>query len=130
MEQKLNSLECKNEVIFRDDFNNQEVVSALGSADALVYVSLFEGFGIPIIEAMKSGVPVITSNVSSMPEISQDAALLSDPNSVPSIVENMKKIIHEPLLSERLIQKGFIRANDFSWDRSAELLWSSLMKIT
>ena len=130
MEQKLNSLACKGEVIFREDFNNQEVVSALGSADALVYVSLFEGFGIPINEAMKSGVPVITSNVSSMPEISQDAALLSDPNSVSSIVENMKKVIHEPLLSERLIQKGFIRANDFSWDRSAELVWSSLMKIT
>ena len=79
---------------------------------------------------MKSGVPVITSNVSSMPEISQDAALLSDPNSVSSIVENMKKVIHEPLLSERLIQKGLMRAKDFSWDRSAELVWSSLMKIT
>ena len=78
---------------------------------------------------MQAGVPVITSNVSSMPEIASDAALLCNPFDSESIAEQMKKLIHEPNLSESLISKGALRAKDFSWDKSAGLLWENIEKV-
>ena len=100
----------------------------LSAAEALVYTSLFEGFGIPILEAFHAETAVITSTVTSMPEVAGDAALLVDPYSVEAITEAMEKIHLDPALRENLVEKGRQRRNLFSWDRTANLLWESLMK--
>jgi glycosyltransferase involved in cell wall biosynthesis len=89
-------------------------------ADALVFCSLWEGFGLPIVEGFRAGTPVITSNGSSMAEIGGDAALLVDPHSVDAIAEAMHRItIGEPGLAEVLRERGFVRGRTFSWERTA-----------
>lgn len=100
----------------------------LGSALALTYVPYFEGFGIPIIEAMSAGVPVISSNKSSMPEIAGDAALLTDPFFIGSIAEAMLNVAGDAALREKLITKGHKQAQKFSWERTASLLWESILR--
>lgn len=123
-----NNLEFKEEIIFIGHLRSKDVNDVMASAAALTYVSYFEGFGIPIVEAFKCGVPVITSNVTSMPEIAGDSALLTDPFNPESIAEAMKEIIVNDQLRNQLIQSGFKRANEFTWDKSAERLWKSIEK--
>lgn len=128
MEKSFQGMKSKNDVIFKEGLDSTEVAEAIGAAEAMLYVSTFEGFGIPILEAMKCGVPVITSDVSSMPEVAGDAALLCNPFESNSIAEQIKHLVHEPNLSDNLIEKGLIRAQDFSWDKTSELLWESIEK--
>jgi glycosyltransferase involved in cell wall biosynthesis len=120
---------CAEDVIFTGRLNVEELSKVMAGASALVYASKFEGFGIPIIEAMRCGTAVITSNASSMPEIAEDAALLVDPNNADEIANAMGRIITDSALRKRLIEKGFTRSRFFSWDKSAELLWKSMVKI-
>jgi glycosyltransferase involved in cell wall biosynthesis len=87
-------------------------------ASLFVFPSLYEGFGLPPLEAMASGTPVVTSNVSSMPEVTGDAAVLIDPYNVDSIVDGMAKVLSDPALSAELRAKGIARAREFSWARS------------
>jgi glycosyltransferase involved in cell wall biosynthesis len=89
-------------------------------ADAFIYVSLWEGFGLPVLEAMASGVPVIASNTSSLPEVVGDAGILVDPQSVASIATAMKTLVTDEHLKTRLRIAGPARAKMFSWRRSAE----------
>ncbi|MGB0403703.1 MAG: glycosyltransferase family 4 protein [Salibacteraceae bacterium] len=128
MESTLHKMSFKEGVLFKNSVSPEEVALAVAGSDGMLYISNFEGFGIPIIEAMKSGVPVITSNVTSMPDVAGNAALLCNPKSKKEIAEQMKRLVHEPGLSDSLIKKGLIRANDFSWDKTAELLWESILK--
>ncbi len=95
-------------------------------AIALVYVSLYEGFGLPPLEAMACGTPVLTSNVTSLPEVVGDAALMVDPYDVDAIAEGIKRLIEDDNLRRELSQKGLARAKLFSWDRTAEVTWSVL----
>jgi glycosyltransferase involved in cell wall biosynthesis len=95
------------------------LLSIYKNALCLLFPSLYEGFGFPILEAMACGTPVITSNVSSMPEVAGDAALLVDPYDVHALVEAMDKIIKDGNLRAHLISKGFERVKQFSWDRCA-----------
>jgi glycosyltransferase involved in cell wall biosynthesis len=90
------------------------------SALCLLYPSLYEGFGFPILEAMTYGVPVITSNVSSMPEVAGDAALLVDPHDEKGLADAMKKILVNDDMRKIMISKGCDRAREFSWKRCAE----------
>ena len=106
---------------------NEALPNIMAAATALVYVSTFEGFGIPILEAMESGVPVITSNVSSMPEVAGDAAILVDPFDPKEIAEGMKQVLL-PSVKDRLIPMGTERVKNFSWDQSAEVIYGSLEK--
>lgn len=87
------------------------------NAECFVFPSLFEGFGIPILEAMKSGIPVITSNVSSLPEIGGKAALYVDPYNENDIAQAMVRIIEDGRLKQDLIKKGLQRASQFSWKK-------------
>lgn len=100
-----------------------------GAARALVYVSLFEGFGIPIVEAFNAETPVITSNVTSMPEVAGDAAVLVDPNSVPQISYAMESLWNDDSLRTDLIAKGRARKVLFSWQQTADRLWQCIEKI-
>ena len=87
-------------------------------AAVFVFPSLYEGFGLPPLEAMASGTPVVTSNVSSLPEVAGGAAVLVDPYDVESIVDGIASVLSNPALREELRAKGIARARDFSWERS------------
>ncbi len=118
----------QDEVIFTQRLNSQELGNVIASAFCMVYVSFFEGFGIPILEAFYCDVPLITSNVTSMPEIAGDAAIFTDPSSVDSISDAMTQITKDEQLRKELIHKGKIRRQNFSWQLSAEKLWNSIDK--
>lgn len=90
-------------------------------ADAFVYPSLYEGFGLPVLEAMARGVPTITSATSSLPEVAGDAALTVDPRSVLHIADSIQRLLTDPPERERLAKAGEARATGFSWRRTAEL---------
>lgn len=123
-----NQLTCKDKILFTGWLPQNELAKLLASALALTYVSYFEGFGIPIIEAMNCDVPVITSNITSMPEVAGDAALLTDPFQPESIKNAMLQIYNDQKLRNELILKGQIQRNKFSWDKTADLLWQSIEK--
>ena len=89
-------------------------------ASVFVFPSLYEGFGLPPLEAMASGTPVVTSNVSSLPEVTGDAAVLVDPYDVESIEDGMRRVIDDPVLAATLRRKGLQRAREFSWERTVE----------
>lgn len=89
------------------------------NALAFAYPSVYEGFGLPVLEAMARGTPVLTSNVSSLPEVAGDAALLVDPGSVDSIRSGLERLVDDPDLRERLIASGREREATFSWKRAA-----------
>ena len=87
-------------------------------ASVFVFPSLYEGFGLPPLEAMAAGTPVITSNVSSLPEVVGDAAILIDPYEPNEIAEAMRRVLTDPALREDLRARGLVRVKEFSWDRS------------
>jgi glycosyltransferase involved in cell wall biosynthesis len=89
-------------------------------ASVFVFPSLYEGFGLPAVEAMASGTPVVTSNVSSLPEVTGDAAVLVDPYDVESIGNGIRRVLDDPQFAEELRLKGLKRAREFSWARSVE----------
>ena len=88
------------------------------SAEVFVFPSLYEGFGLPPLEAMASGTPVVTSNTSSLPEVTGGAAVLVDPYDVGSIVDGVRRVLTDPSLAAELRRKGPLRAREFSWARS------------
>ncbi|MBT8233800.1 MAG: glycosyltransferase family 4 protein, partial [Bacteroidia bacterium] len=118
----------KSDVILQND-NQCDIVDVLGASLSLCYVSLFEGFGIPILEAFKSEVPVITSNVTSMPEVAGDAAILVDPLNPDEIAEAMKEISVNESVRQQLIEKGKERLQYFSWDKSAQIILNKLKNL-
>ncbi len=105
-----------------------ELSRIVGAAYAMVYVSMFEGFGIPILEALKCNVPAIASNTSSMPEVAGDAALLADPSSVEDIAGKMSLIYKDEVLRNKLVAAAPAQAAKFDWDESARKLWDCLVK--
>ena len=108
-------------VVFTGFIPDTELDSLLRRADLLIYPSLYEGFGIPVLEAMQVGTPVVTSNVTAMPEVAGGAALLIDPHSVDEMVEAMRRLLEDDALRRDLIRKGRERARLFSWERTARL---------
>lgn len=128
MESVYNSIQNKDDVVFTGRVDDLTLAQLVASATALTYVSRFEGFGIPIVEAFRSETAVITSNVTSMPEVAGNAALLVDPESVDSISEALKSIAEDPNLRNDLIEKGKIQQQKFSWQKSADALWNSIEK--
>jgi glycosyltransferase involved in cell wall biosynthesis len=92
----------------------------------LVYPSLYEGFGLPVLEAMACGTPVVTSNTTSLPEVAGDAALTVDPTHVEEITQAMARLLDDAFLRERLQQAGLERSKTFTWTRTAEHLLASL----
>jgi len=123
-------MKFKLDVIFSGRLEFEELQQVVASALALTYVSYFEGFGIPIVEAFYAGTPVITSNITSMPEVAGNAALLVDPFSVESISNAMTQIESDEKLRKSLIERGTERAKEFSWQKSADRLWESIEKIS
>ena len=98
----------------------EELPLLYSSARVLFYPSFYEGFGLPIIESMASGIPVITSNVSSMPEAGGDAAIYVNPEDAGEMEGKLKEVMENKSLREELIKKGFTQAKKFSWQKCAE----------
>ncbi|MEM6451308.1 MAG: glycosyltransferase family 1 protein [Cyanobacteria bacterium P01_D01_bin.105] len=97
-----------------------QLPALLSSALALVFPSLWEGFGLPVLEAMACGTPVITSNLASLPEVAGDAAYLIDPRSVPNLVEAMRAISTDGIARQHLREAGLQRVQEFSWERTGK----------
>ncbi len=117
------------DVIFTGMLDAQDLHHVIASALSSVYVSYFEGFGIPILEAFKCDVPVITSNITSMPEVAGDAALFVNPFSIDEIADAMIRMNSDAQIREDLIAKGREQLKLFSWDKTAEKLWQSIEKM-
>jgi len=128
MEQVYASMQHKDDVILTGRISDNELQQLTGSALAMVYVSLFEGFGVPVLEAMRSHVPVIASDTTSLPEVCGDAALLVAPDSVSAIAEALQKMWRDPALRKSFIEKGVHRSENFTWNKTADLLWKSVEK--
>jgi len=116
------------DVVFTGRLNNEHLRYVLGAAIALTYISYFEGFGIPIVEAFRCGTPVITSNVTSMPEVAGNGALLIDPFDPETIAMAMYKIYQYKTMRDELIQQGHAREGLFTWQKTADRLWESIEK--
>lgn len=118
----------KEDIIFTGRLNDEDLALVLGSAMALTFVPYYEGFGIPLLEAMETHVPIITSHATSLPEVAGNAALLVNPFEPGQIKEAMVKIYKDETLRKKLVENGILRKAHFSWDKSAELLWQSILK--
>lgn len=124
----LNASIYKNDVIFTGRLNNEELNAVLASALAMTMVPRYEGFGIPVVEAMQAGVPVIYSNVSSLPEVAGNTGIAVNQNDPLDIARAMLQMAGDETLRRSCIEKGLIQKQKFSWDRSAQLLWESIEK--
>ncbi|CAN5444234.1 glycosyltransferase family 1 protein [soil metagenome] len=122
------NMQFKDDVIFTGRLNTKDLHPVIASALAMTYIPYFEGFGIPILEAMNCDTPVITSNITSMPEVAAESALLVDPFSVDSISNAMMSIYKDADIRSSLTEKGRKRKLDFSWDKTADALWNSIEK--
>lgn len=129
IEQSFEQMEFKNEVIFVAHQSTKELRKIYGAAVALVYVSYFEGFGIPIIESFACGTPVITSNVTSMPEVAGNAAIIVDPFDIEEIKQALHSIETDMELRTMKIHQGFDRCLNFNWDNSAKKMWTVIEEL-
>lgn len=107
--------------------DDQELAKVLGAAMALTYPSLFEGFGVPLLEAMYAEVAMLTSNTSSLPEVAGQAAILVDPTQVSALAEGMIKLYTSPDTRMRLIQEGRSQRQKFSWKKAAAIIWDNIL---
>jgi glycosyltransferase involved in cell wall biosynthesis len=126
MKATLETMAYREDVIFKGRMELPALRRTYGAALALVYIPLFEGFGIPVLEAMYCNTPVITSNCTSLPEVAGNAALLVDPENTGSVVEAMHRIATDKSTRDTLIKRAAERKKLFSWDRTAGLLWQSV----
>ena len=122
-------LSRKEKVVFTGRLEGEDLNSVLSASIALVFPSLFEGFGIPILEAYQAGTAVITATNSSMPEIAGDGAILVDALDVGQIRNAMELLINNEEKRMELIVKGHEQQKKYSWDRSGEKLWSLFQKV-
>lgn len=130
--EKINSLilelKISEEVVFTGRLPNNDLAKVLGGALCLTYIPYYEGFGIPLVEAMQCQMPIITSNVTSLPEVAGNAAILVNPYNVKEIADAMEIVAFDSAKTKQLIENGKQRKNEFSWEKSGELLMRSILK--
>lgn len=124
--EKLKTYKYREDVILLGYLPEMQLQRVTAAAYALVYPSWFEGFGLPILEAMQSGVPVICSNTSSMPEVAGDAAILTDPANHEAMGKEMIALYRNESIRNAFIEKGLARAKAFSWDETAQSVYKEL----
>jgi glycosyltransferase involved in cell wall biosynthesis len=119
IDKKICSLRIEKDVICIGELSSEDLSLLYNAASVFVFPSLYEGFGLPPLEAMACGCPVVVSNISSLPEICGDAALYIDPHNVDSLCDGIQKILSDKNLRNMMIQKGLERVKSFSWDSCA-----------
>jgi len=117
---KVEDLHIKDDVLFIEHIPEEELPVFYQLAQIYLFPSLYEGFGLPILEAMASGCPVITSNVSSMPEVAGDAAILINPLDKKELLAAIKQVMENKMLQKQMREKGHIQVQKFSWQKAAE----------
>lgn len=127
LKEAYNGMRHRDDVIMLGRVEPDGLSALLSAADAMVYPSYFEGFGIPILEAMYAETAVVTSNTTSMPEVGGDAALYANPANADEIARAILEAC-QPATREQLIEAGRIQRTKFSWERTASLLWESMMR--
>lgn len=128
MEKVYQEMTHNGEIIFTGHLPEEELNSVMGAALALTYVSYFEGFGIPLVEAMQCGIPVLSSDATALPEVAQGAAIYVNPFDKDSIARGMQELYDNPELRTQLIERGFQRKNAFDWQYTADAVWSTIEK--
>ncbi len=118
-----NTMEYKNEVIFLGRLKLEHLIDVYSAASAMVFIPFYEGFGIPLLEAMATHTPIIASNIDVFHEVAKDAALFVNPFCPNEVALEMRRLIKNPDLQEELIQKGLKRLEAFSWDKTADKVW-------
>ena len=126
--ESLKSYKYRADVVVTGYLPEEDLSKLTAAAYSMVYPSLWEGFGVPVLEAMRSEVPVITSSSSAMQEIAGDAALYADPQHFHELAEQMMKLYKDERLRNELIAKGKIIEPHYTWDRTADLLWEAILK--
>ncbi|MCL2743103.1 MAG: glycosyltransferase family 4 protein [Planctomycetaceae bacterium] len=119
--------EIKNRVIFTGYAADVDIPFLYSGAKCFCYMSIYEGFGLPLLEAMKSGCPVIAADNSSLPEVAGDAAILLDAKDEIGLTKTFRRVLSDNTLRQELIQKGFEQAKKFSWERSVEQIVERIM---
>jgi glycosyltransferase involved in cell wall biosynthesis len=114
-------LNLASNVLFTGHIDEDDLPALYSGADLFVFPSLYEGFGLPVLEAMSCGTPVITSNMSSLPEVAGDAAIMVDPYDVRAIASAIHCVLASSDLRTSLRQKGLVRASSYSWERTAQM---------
>jgi glycosyltransferase involved in cell wall biosynthesis len=122
----IDELDLKKEVFILSSVDDEKLYCYYCYASALILISFYEGFGLPLVEAMKLEVPIIASNISIMQEIVGNSGLLVDPNNIEDISEKMKILINSEEMRKELIKKGIKKGEDFSWLKSARGILSLL----
>jgi len=126
--QLLNTYKYRNDVLLTGYAAEDELRKLVASAYAMVYPSFFEGFGVPVLEAMNCDIPVLTSKGTSMEEVAGGAGLYFDPHNSIDIADKMMMIYKDELLRNALIEKGKEVRKNYSWERSADLFWKNILK--
>jgi len=126
-EEKLSAL--PEDVIFADYVNDEDMPALYSGADAFVYPSLYEGFGLPPLEAMACGCPVIVSNVASLPEVCEGAAHYVDPYHVQDIADGLCRVLTEKTLRTKLVQRGYEHVKRFTWVATARKTLQALIEV-
>ena len=121
LRERARSVGLADDVLFLGWLSGEEIEGLWAIAEAFVFPSLYEGFGLPVLEAMARGVPVACSNASSLPEVAGDAALLFEPSDTRAIATAIARLLDDPALRERLRGLGLERARQFTWQRTARL---------
>jgi glycosyltransferase involved in cell wall biosynthesis len=114
---------ARSDVVLTGRVSDRELAGLYRHAALFVYPSLYEGFGLPVLEAMTMGTPVVTSRASALPEVAGDAAVLVDPESVDSIAEGIGRLLSDDALAGELREKGRTRAAEFTWTETARRYW-------
>lgn len=119
----------REDIVFTGRLSDSDLALALGGAYALTFVPVFEGFGLPIVEAFQAEVPVLAANVTSLPEVAGEAAVYADPFDIDSIATGMEILYkNENGLISQLIEKGKVQRTKFSWENTAKLMWDCIQK--
>jgi glycosyltransferase involved in cell wall biosynthesis len=119
--EKVRQLDLQSRVIFTGFISEEDKLALIQAATVFAYPSLYEGFGIPVLEAMACGIPTVTSNISSLPEIVGNAALLVDPTSVEEIAVALDRLLSDTDLREDLGRRSILQAALFTWEKTAKL---------
>lgn len=125
----IGELSLKNKIVFLPYIENKDLPLLYRSATMLIYLSSYEGFGIPVLEAMASGIPVIASKSAAINEFATDSIIAVNPENIDEVVHRIEKILSDKSFRQVLIQKGISKAKDFKWSKSAKVVFDNIISI-